>query len=92
MSRSLARRLILAAVFTAFAAVNGSVLLAQAQLPQQLQARGPQGPTVPAGLDQRRADEVRDELRRTLEQYPPTLGRILRLDPALMTNAGYMAP
>jgi hypothetical protein len=92
MSRSLARRLILAAVLTAFAAVNGSVLLAQAQLPQQLQARGPQGPTVPAGLDQRRADEVRDELRRTLEQYPPTLGRILRLDPALMTNAGYMAP
>jgi uncharacterized membrane protein len=94
MSRSFARRLALSILLAVTAAVFSPVVLAQpAQLPPTLRGRGAaQEPTVPAGLDQRRADEVREELRRTLEQYPPTLGRIFRLDPALMTNAGYMAP
>jgi hypothetical protein len=83
MSRSFARRLILPAVFSVCALVNSPVLLAQAQ-PGQL-------PALPASLDQRRAEEVRDELRRTMEQYPPTLGRFLVLDPSLMTNVDYMS-
>lgn len=45
---------------------------------------------VPAPPQQAR--ETRDELRRLMEGYPPALGRILKLDPALMTNANYMAP
>lgn len=92
MSRSFIRRLVVSALFTAGLVVNTPGLLAQAQLPQDLRARGAaQAPAVPAGLDQRRADEVRDQLRRTLEQYPPTLGRVFVLDPTLMTSAEYLS-
>lgn len=38
------------------------------------------------------AEQVREELRGLLERYPPALGRVLRLDPTLMTNEGYLAP
>ena len=38
------------------------------------------------------AEQVREELRGLLERYPPALGRVLRLDPTLMTNEAYLAP
>ena len=38
------------------------------------------------------AEEVRDELRSLLERYPPALGRVLKLDPTLMQNDGYLTP
>ena len=38
------------------------------------------------------ADEVRDELRGLLERYPPALGRVLKLDPSLMSNEAYLTP
>ena len=37
------------------------------------------------------AAETRREFYEVLEQYPPALGRVLRLDPTLMTNADYLA-
>ena len=37
------------------------------------------------------AAETRRQLYRVLDQYPPGLGRILRLDPTLMTNQAYLA-
>ena len=43
----------------------------------------------PAGLTQN-AQETRQQLYRVLEKYPPALGRVLRLDPTLMTNPGYL--
>ena len=45
---------------------------------------------APAGLTQN-AQETRQQLYRVLEKYPPALGRVLRLDPTLMTNQGYLA-
>ena len=44
----------------------------------------------PAGTTQN-AQETRQELYRVLEKYPPALGRVLRLDPTLMTNQTYLA-
>lgn len=38
------------------------------------------------------ADETRRELEETLKQYPPALPRILRLDPSLLGNPGYLEP
>jgi hypothetical protein len=38
------------------------------------------------------AEEVRRDLEEMLKQYPPTLPRILRLDPSLLSNPGYMQP
>ena len=37
------------------------------------------------------ATETRQEFYRVLEQYPPGLGRVLRLDPTLLTNEAYLA-
>ena len=38
------------------------------------------------------AEYVREELRSILQQYPYTVGEILRRDPSLMAKADYMAP
>jgi hypothetical protein len=39
-----------------------------------------------------RADEMRGQFRQVMSLYPPALGRVLKLDPTLMTNAQYLAP
>lgn len=39
----------------------------------------------------RAAKETREAFYKVLEQYPPALGRIMRLDPTLMTNPGYLS-
>lgn len=38
------------------------------------------------------AEEARRELEELLRQYPPALPRILRLDPSLLGNSGYLEP
>ncbi len=43
-------------------------------------------------VEQPDAQRTKDELSRLLEHYPPTLRGVLALDPALLTNEGYLAP
>src|SRR5690349_20287340 len=50
-----------------------------------------ENPFVPS-LPVRDASQVRDALQRLLQQYPPSLGQVLRLDPSLLTNPQYLAP
>ena len=38
------------------------------------------------------ARESREQFERLLEQYPPSLPRVLRLDPSLLNNSGYLQP
>lgn len=38
------------------------------------------------------AEEVRQQLERLLAQYPPSLARVLRLDPTLLVNQEYLQP
>lgn len=38
------------------------------------------------------AEELRQQLERLLNQYPPSLARVLRLDPTLLTNPAYLQP
>jgi len=98
MPRPIARRLVLTAALAAYAVLNAPMVLAQAQpaqLPQQLQARGAQAeqvPALPVGIDQRQADQIRNDLRDLMRQYPPALAQVLRLDPSLVSNAAYLAP
>lgn len=50
------------------------------------------GPAVPAApVFNQSATETRKAFYSVLEQYPPGLGRVLRLDPTLMTNQAYLA-
>lgn len=42
-----------------------------------------------AGVD---AEDARQQLERLLSQYPPSLARVLRLDPTLLDNAEYLRP
>ena len=38
------------------------------------------------------AERVREQFYEVLEKYPPSLGRVLKLDPSLMANEAYLAP
>ena len=44
-------------------------------------------PVIPAAVDAESARDTRDRLREILEQYPPSVGQVLRLDPSLLTKA-----
>lgn len=44
--------------------------------------------TTPDGVD---ANEVREEFRQLLERHPPQVGRVLKLDPTLLTNSSYLS-
>ena len=46
---------------------------------------------VPAAPDEN-ARETRDKLRQLLDQYPPSLTQVLRLDPSLVSRADYVEP
>lgn len=47
---------------------------------------------VPAPVvDEQTARETRDRLRQILEQYPPSVGQVLRLDPSLLAKSDYMS-
>ncbi len=48
------------------------------------------GPRVVVGGDQN-ADQTRDRLSELLQNYPPTVGRVLKLDPSLLSSPDYLA-
>lgn len=47
-------------------------------------------PVVPIEVDNRHADQIRNDFRELMRQYPPTLGEVLKLDPTLMANENYL--
>lgn len=60
----------------------------QPVLPPELHSRLRDTPTTIVEED---ADKIREEFNRILDKYPPGVGRVLKLDPSLMTNQGYLA-
>ncbi len=65
------------------------------RLPPQLIERGRPAERVvvlPGDIDERRAEDVRRAFREVMNRYPPALGRVLRLDPTLLTNEAYLTP
>ncbi len=58
------------------------------------EATAEQGQPAPAPvyLDNVNAEQTRRDFTDVLEKYPPSLGRVLKLDPSLMTNPAYLAP
>ena len=49
-------------------------------------------PVTQAPVNSLTAEETRRELEELLRQYPPSLPRILRLDPSLLGNQAYLQP
>jgi hypothetical protein len=47
---------------------------------------------LPADLEGPGAEATRHQLRELMKQYPPALGRVLKLDPTLMSSPQYVAP
>ncbi|HEX6463348.1 MAG TPA: hypothetical protein VFZ98_02795 [Vicinamibacterales bacterium] len=63
-------------------------------IPPSLHERGP-GPQQGAATtppDQGNAEDVRNHLDELLRQYPPSLARVLALDPTLLDNTEYLQP
>ena len=85
-------------VVAAVLAVTSALVLSPAGAAAQAVERAPAGQTVavpraepqPLALNQN-ASETRNAFYKVLEQYPPSLGRVMRLDPTLMTNDSYLA-
>lgn len=48
--------------------------------------------TAPTAVDERTARDTRDRLHDVLDQYPPAVAQVLRLDPSLLTKPDYLAP
>ena len=46
---------------------------------------------APAVVDERTARETRDRLHEILDQYPPSVAQVLRLDPSLLTKQDYLS-
>ncbi|MCC7186484.1 MAG: ABC transporter ATP-binding protein [Acidobacteria bacterium] len=71
-------------VVMAGALLMGPVVgLAQAQAVQT---------SAPTAVAVQNAEEVREEFRSVLRQYPPALGRVLLLDPTLLLSQAYLEP
>src|SRR5579864_5144007 len=49
-------------------------------------------PSPASGALDENARDTRDRMRQILDQYPPSLGQVLRLDPSLLTRTDYLAP
>jgi hypothetical protein len=47
---------------------------------------------APAAVDERTARETRDRLHEVLDQYPPSVAQVLRLDPSLLAKPDYLSP
>jgi hypothetical protein len=80
-------------------AVAAGSALAQEVLPQPREGRAPrvqrgaEGPrtALPAApAYDANAPETQQRLRQLLEQYPPSLARVMALDPTLLTNQSYL--
>jgi len=85
------RTLLLAAMIAAVPAAGWAAQARPAPAaPQPAAAQVTAQPVLPA-LDEN-ARDTRERLRQILDQYPPSLGQVLRLDPTLMTRADYLAP
>lgn len=53
---------------------------------------GGQGSTPVSVADTGNADQTRQDFEQVLEKYPPSVGRVLKLDPSLMNNPTYLTP
>ena len=72
--------------------VPGAVAAQQVERPAAPREAAAQTSTAQPVLNpNQNAEQTRRDFYEVLEQYPPALGRVLRLDPTLLTNEAYLA-
>ena len=92
MTHTVARRGLLRTLTAAAVLLAAAPVAAQRQAaPSPAAATPAQPPQVIVDRDQS-ADQTRDRLLQILENYPPTVGRVLKLDPSLLNSPAYLAP
>jgi hypothetical protein len=72
--------------------VAPSVTAAQRPTPSTVVRPAPQAESAAVVGNEASAEQTRQQLERILDRYPPAVGRVLKLDPSLMSNPGYLAP
>ncbi len=88
-----ARAVLLAAVLFVLALVTAPAGAAQPAARPAGQPQGTPAAVVPvAPADDFDAERVREQFYEVLQKYPPSLGRVFKLDPSLLTNEAYLAP
>src|SRR5829696_8903425 len=78
---------VLVATLTTLSITAGT---AAAQTRQQALSPAPRDGTAVSTTTQLDADEMRRALEAVLQQYPPSLPRILKMDPTLLTSDGFL--
>lgn len=79
-----------ALVATATPALAAQTAAAAARPAAPAPPQAPQAPTMV--VDNQDAQRTRESFVELLQKYPPALGRVLKLDPSLMSNSAYVAP
>jgi hypothetical protein len=93
MNSTIIQRAVFGAAVLIFSALFSSMPLAAQQAPAPGRTPAAVEATRPAPVaDDRDARETRERLHQVLEQYPPSLGEVLRLDPSLLSNESYLTP
>ena len=79
--------------------LSGLVAIGLFVLPPGLLAAGAQGRAAPAAQTQppvasgneENARDTRERLRELLDEYPPSVAQVLRLDPSLLSRSDYLS-
>src|SRR5215471_10445280 len=72
-------------------AVPSAGLEAQPRPAPARPAQPAERPAEPTRVEERNANETRDRLHEILQQYPPSVSQVLRLDPSLIDRPEYMS-
>src|SRR5215467_1374999 len=78
------------------ALISAPAMAQEAQQPREPRqpraARGPEAVRQVTPAYDANAPETQQRLQQLLQQYPPSLGRVMALDPTLLENPGYLEP
>ena len=87
------RTLAMTTILTAAASGLPPALAAQRQpAPRGVQVAEAPAQAAPVRIDDQSARDTRQRLREILDQYPPSVSQVLRLDPSLLARPDYIAP
>jgi hypothetical protein len=84
--------LVLAAAAIVGGPIRGNAAQRTPNPPRQGAAAAVQQPGTSPAEDDQAVERTREQLERLLERYPPSVGRVFKLDPSLMSNPSYLTP